>query len=405
MKLLRVIATLDPRHGGPSAGLKAVTPVLAEAGHETEFVSFDDPAEAHAFNAPAPLHALGPTPPGYGYNRKLDAWLAANVERFDAVFVHGLWQYHGRAVRRHARGVRPYFVFPHGMLDPWFRQAYPLKHIKKWLYWQLCEKRVLRDAAAVLFTSSEERRLARSSFQPYQVRERIVAYGTAAPTGDPARQSAAFRDALPTLGGRPFWLFLGRVHPKKGVDLLIDAYAQLAAEAAMSGQTLPVLVIAGPCSDATWERKLRAAAARVPCRGEVMWTGMLTGDAKVGALRDADAFVLPSHQENFGIAVAEALAVGTPVLISDKVNISAEIAQDGAGFVAEDTLDGTVRLLRRWHLLPPEVRIRMSDAARQCFEERYEIRQTARSLADTIAPFLFHVPPPSHALGHPAASH
>ncbi|MCR6655774.1 MAG: hypothetical protein NVV63_08150 [Opitutus sp.] len=63
MKLLRVIATLDPRHGGPSAGLKAITPVLAAAGHETEFVSFDDPAEAHAFDSPAPLHALGPTPP------------------------------------------------------------------------------------------------------------------------------------------------------------------------------------------------------------------------------------------------------------------------------------------------------------------------------------------------------
>ena len=405
MKLLRLIATLDPRHGGPSAGLKAITPVLAAAGHETEFVSFDDPAEAHAFDSPAPLHALGPTPPGYGYNRKLDAWLAANVERFDAVFVHGLWQYHGRAVRRHARGVRPYFVFPHGMLDPWFRRAYPLKHVKKWLYWQLCERHVLRDAAAVLFTSSEERRLARLSFQPYQVRERIVSYGTAAPSGDPARQRAAFHAALPALGRRPFWLFLGRVHPKKGVDLLIEAYARLAAEAAMSEQSLPTLVIAGPCSDPAWERKLRAAAARVPRRGEVLWTGMLTGDAKIGALREAEAFVLPSHQENFGIAVAEALAVGTPVLISDKVNISAEIAHDTAGFVAEDTLDGTTRLLRRWHLLPPAVRLRMSDAARRCFEERYEIRQTARSLADTIAPFLISVPPTSHALGHPAASH
>lgn len=387
MKFLRLIATLDPRHGGPSAGLRAITPALAAEGHETEFVSFDSPDAATDFNLEAPVHALGPVAPGYGFNLRLHAWLRDHAARFDAVFVHGLWQYHGLAVRHALHRRRPYFVFPHGMLDPWFRRAHPLKHAKKWLYWQLCERRVLHGASAVLFTCERERRLARQSFQPYRCTERVVAYGTARPEGDAARQRAAFAARLPALGNRPYWLFLGRIHPKKGVDLLLQAYGRMLATT-VSRTPLPALVIAGPCADETWLRSLQATAATLPSNGAVLWPGMLEGDVKFGALRGAEAFVLPSHQENFGIAVAEALAVGTPVLISNQVNISAEIAADGAGLVEPDDAEGTLRLLRRWRTLDDTARTAMRGAARTAFEQRYEIRRCARHLVETVSPLL-----------------
>ncbi|HYP17892.1 MAG TPA: glycosyltransferase [Opitutus sp.] len=167
MKILRVIATLDPRHGGPSAGLRAITPALRALGHETEFLCLDAPGRARSFGIDAPVHALGPARGGYAYVPQLEAWLRTHASDYDAVFVHGLWQHHGRAVRAALRGgSTPYFVFPHGMLDPWFRRAYPLKHAKKWVYWQLCERHVLRDAAAVFFTCEEEQRLARVSPKP-----------------------------------------------------------------------------------------------------------------------------------------------------------------------------------------------------------------------------------------------
>jgi len=385
MKLLRVIATVDPRHGGPAAGLRAITPELTRLGHETTVVSLDTPERIAELRFPAILHALGPARGGYAHSPRLEPWLRANASNYDAVFVHGLWQHHGRAVRSALQGMAtPYFVFPHGMLDPWFRRAYPLKHVKKWIYWQLCERHVLRNAAAVLFTCDEERRLARLSFQPYQCTERVVAYGTAAPEPDAEAQRAAWRRLVPELRDRPYWLFLGRIHPKKGADLLMEAYGKLATSASGS---LPAVVLAGPCTDQAYRAQLEKLVERLPGRCQVIWPGMLEGPAKWGALRAAEAFVLPSHQENFGIAVAESLAVGTPVLISHKVNIWAEIESEGAGFAESDDLPGTLRLLLQWTAVPAMQREDMRRAADKLFHQRYEIGQVARSLIQTISPF------------------
>jgi glycosyltransferase involved in cell wall biosynthesis len=389
MRILRAIATLDPRHGGPAAGLRAITPALAAEGHQTEFVSFDDPSQASALGVREPVHALGPVRPGYGFNPRLGPWLRANAWRYDIAFVHGLWQYHGLAVRRVLRGRLPYFVFPHGMLDPWFAEAHPIKHAKKWVYWQLFERRVIRDAAAVLFTCEKERQLARESLRPYSCTERVVAYGTARPAGEPGLQREAFAARIPGLGARPYLVYLGRIHPKKGVDLLIGAYSRHAAEEGpRSNGRFPSLVIAGPCEDRGYMASLAAAASGVPAPGRIHLPGMLEGDAKAGALRGAEAFVLPSHQENFGIAIVEAMAVGTPVLVSDKVNICGEIEADGAGIVEPDTAEGTLRLLRRWSSLGSRSRALMGAAAEAAFDRRYEIRRTARSLIETVSPFV-----------------
>src|SRR5262249_6303466 len=133
----------------------------------------------------------------------------AHAAAFDAVVVNGLWQYHGFGTRLALRRLdMPYHVFTHGMLDPWFKRAYPLKHLKKWLYWPWAEYRVLRDAAGVLFTSEEERLLARQSFWLYHAKEHVVAYGTSAPpqNGDALRE--AFLATHPQLRGKRIVLFL-----------------------------------------------------------------------------------------------------------------------------------------------------------------------------------------------------
>jgi glycosyltransferase involved in cell wall biosynthesis len=324
--------------------------------------------------------------PGYGYSRRLRPWLERATRRFDAVIVHGLWQYHGLATHLAvAPGSRTRcFVFPHGMLDPWFKRQYPMKHLRKWFYWWLAERRVLRGAAAVLFTCEEEKRLARQSFAGSSYRERVVTFGSAAPPDNPIAQRGAFFQLHPELRDRPYWLFLGRIHPKKGADMLIDAYASLAVR----GAVLPRLVMAGPCADAGYLGELQARAAASCPAGAVCWPGMLQGDAKWGALRAAEAFVLPSHQENFGIAVVEAMACGTPVLISNQVNIWREIAKDGAGLVEPDTAAGTLQLLQRWRALDATAACAMRTAAGKSFHQRYEIGAVARSLVATLQEFL-----------------
>ncbi|MGI8431698.1 MAG: glycosyltransferase, partial [Chthoniobacterales bacterium] len=323
---------------------------------------------------PASVHALGPVRGSYGYSGRYVPWLKENRARFDAVVVHGLWQYSSFGAWRALHGTAtPYFVFPHGMLDPWFKRTYPLKHVKKMFYWPWGEYRVLRDAAAVLFTSEEEKRQARESFALYHAKEVVVNYGTATPEVDWAAAQEEFFAKFHELRGQKFFLFLGRLHEKKGADLLIQAFASL-------GEKHGRLVIAGPCADDSYRQQLRELARGLP----VTFTGMLSGNLKWGALRAADVFVLPSHQENFGIAIAEALACGTPVLISDKVNIWREVVKDGGGYAESDDLAGTKRLLERWLAVTPAMRAEMSARARNSFARRFEINQAVDSFLEVL---------------------
>jgi len=378
MKILHVIHSMDPVRGGLAAYVQAIVPALAALGHKSEIVTLDHAGAPFLAAVAAPTHALGPARLGYGYSPRLRQWLQAQRDRFDTVIVHGLWQYQGRAVQRALAGqtrVR-YFVFAHGMLDPWFKRTYPLKHLKKWFYWQLAERRVLRDAVAVVFTAEEERILARESFGAGHYTERVVTFGTAAPTGDPIAQREAFLRRHPDLCDRPFWLFLGRIHVKKGVDLLLQAHADLSRKSPAT----PPLVVAGPCADPGYLASLQRLAGELGTSGKVIWPGMLMGDEKWGALRAAEIFVLPSHQENFGIALVEALACGTPGLISNQVNIWREVVADGAGWGAPDTLAGVSDLLTRWQALDTTHREQMRRAAARSFAERYEISAVAASL-------------------------
>lgn len=393
LRILRIVHSLRRESGGPSESILRSTEALLKLGHHIEVVTADDPALASPLPAPAAFHPLGSRDAN-----TLGLWLSENHHRFDAVLVHGLWQT-GWIVRQTLRHTStPYFVFPHGMLDPQIRRAYPLKHLKKQLYWWFRERHVLRDAATVCFTCEEERRLAQNTFTPYQIRERVVAYGTAGPPVNTSTQREALISRFPALVQRSFLLFLSRIHDKKGLNELIPAYAKFSR----AHPTAPALVIAGPCHDPKYAAQLRQLADSVGLSqldltqdhaadnpgAKLIWLPMLDDDLKWGAFASCEAFILPSHQENFGLAVAEALACGRPVLISDKVNIWREISDDGAGLVEPDTEAGIINLLTRWTQLDAPARAAMSTAAKKSFANRFEITRAAHSLASVITDSL-----------------
>jgi glycosyltransferase involved in cell wall biosynthesis len=380
MKILRSIHSVNPALGGPIESVKQSSAVLARRGHEVEIISLDAPTDPWVRDCPLPVHALGPGRGNYGYAPPFSRWISERHAQYDAVIVQGLWQYSSVGVWRALRGTAtPYFVFPHGMLDPWFKRTYPLKHLKKLFYWPWAEYRVLRDAAAVLFTSEEERRLARESFSPYRCHEVVVNYGTAAPEIDLANAREEFFGKFPELRGRRFLLFLGRLHEKKGCEELIQAFVSN-RNSSRADQSLG-LVMAGPCADPAYEMHLK----RLATPGSAFtFTGMLSGSLKWGAFSAADAFILPSHQENFGIAVVEALAAGTPVLISNKVNIWREIVAAEVGYVENDDHAGTARLIERWIGTAPDVRAAMKEKARECFARHFEINRATDSLLKVL---------------------
>jgi len=388
MKLLHVVASLDPRQGGVCQAVRTMIAGLADQGVANEVATLDAPdADWQAGVAdPFAVHALGPGRSSWSYSAQLIPWLAANLSRFDEVILHGLWQYHGYALRqamqRLAAPAPRVFVMPHGMLDPYFQRAEGrrIKALRNQLYWQLIEKAVINKATGVLFTCETERRLAHEPFPAYRPQqERIVSLGVEEPPAYTPAMRQAFQEKCPTLADRPYLLFLSRIHEKKGVDLLLQAYAQLAAA---SPATVPALVLAGPGLDTPYGQRMQQLAAELPT---VVLPGMLTGAAKWGAFYGCEAFVLPSHQENFGIAVVEALACGKPVLVSDQVNICQEIAAGQGGLVAPDTLAGTQHLLATWTGLPPAAQAAMGQQARQVYASNFAVQSATTKLVAALS--------------------
>jgi glycosyltransferase involved in cell wall biosynthesis len=374
-RLLHVVASFAPEAGGTTEGIRKLAESCGGVS-SVEVVCLDDPAAAYVQGHSFAVHALGPAQGSYRYAPRLREWMGENLTRFDGVVIHGLWQHHSYGTYRMVRLRTPYVVFPHGMLDPYFKRAFPVKHLKKQMYWLAREYRVLRDARAVCFTTAMERDAATQTFWPQRWNPAVVSFGTSAPGGDAATQRETFLARYPLLRQRRFFLFLSRIHRKKGCDLLLEALGRLAP----AHPDLD-LVIAGPDEEGLRDQ-LDAQAKRLGIASRIHWTGMLEGDLKWGAFHAADAFVLPSHQENFGVAVVEALACGLPVILSDKVNIWPDIVQDGAGLVNPDTAEGTYRGMSALLAMQPEERERMVRNGFACFGARYEMKRTAQALND-----------------------
>lgn len=385
-RILEIIASTDPASGGPVEGLLRQAEVTNRVGVVRELATLDAPDAPYLKNFPLKVHALGRATPSafrplahYGHSPKLIPWLKANIGHYDAIIVNGLWNYATFAASRTLpRGGVPYFVFTHGMMDPWFRRTYPKKHLAKLGFWAACEGPLLHGAQAVFFTTEEERNLARGQFFGWPYQEAVVGYGTSQPPEATPAQLEAFAGAVPALRGRSYLLYLSRIHPKKGCDLLIEAFAKHAAACPELD-----LVVAGPDQE-DWVKTLQARAKALGVEDRIHWPGMLRGDAKWGAFRGAQAFILPSHQENFGIVVAESLACGTPVLITDKVNIWREVKDGNGGLVETDTLQGVEALIGAWLALPEDARRRTSENATQVFKTCFDVETIAPALIATM---------------------
>jgi glycosyltransferase involved in cell wall biosynthesis len=278
---------------------------------------------------------------------------------------------------------------PHGMLDPYFQLATgrKLKAIRNWLYWRLIEHKVVSQADGLLFTCKTEMLLAREPFKPYRPKREIdVGYGIETPPVYTTTMRQSFLERCPAVANRPFILFISRIHPKKGIDILLKAYLTQSKKAKASNQDMPVLVIAGPGLESNFgQAMLQLACQDADTSSSIFFPGMLAGDAKWGAFYGCEAFILPSHQENFGIAVVEALACSKPVLISNQVNIWREIEEGGGGITAYDTLTGTEHLLHQWLELGAEDKKVMGSKAYATFERQFAVEPSALRFKEAIS--------------------
>lgn len=370
MKFLRIIPSMNPKHGGPSQGIRNSIPAMKELGVDNDVVCFDSPSEEFIQSSSFNIIALGNSKSGWAYNDKFEDWLIKHLCDYDIVIIHGLWLYHSYASVKVYLKLAKYKTVPkiyamaHGMLDPWFQRdkSRRLKAIRNEIYWRLIEKKVVNSVDGLLFTCEQELVLARETFKGYIPKKELnVGYGIQAPP-------SCTEDMFPVLKDKPYWLFLSRIHPKKGVDILIQAYRKIKTVYT----NVPDLVIAGP-NESDYAKEVMALAGG---DSQIHFTGLLQGNAKWGAYYGAELFILPSHQENFGIAVVEALACGVPVLISDQVNIWREIVSEEAGLVGTDTYDGVLGLMQRW--IDGE-RVERSKA-RAAYSLKYKVESAAKEM-------------------------
>lgn len=334
MRILHVIATLEAESGGPAKACLEMAAAVARLGHEVDIFTTD-------WRSRAPSD--GATPVVYGHGRLktypvthpriwktspgLKRALDVEAKNYDLLHVHSLYLFHNYAAAAAAeRAGKPYIVRPHGLLDPYIWRRHRLRKSVMELAFQ---NRALARAAAIHYTSEDERRISEPHAQGAP--GLVIPLGVHAPASQPAARPHPDRV-----------LFLSRLHPKKGLDLLIPAFAAL--HRLRPGAEL---VVAGPD-----DGSLHATRALVASHGLdacVSFPGMLVGDAKDRAFAEAGLFVLPSYSENFGIAVAEAMAAGLPVIVSDQVNIHDDIAAARAGLVvpcdSDRLADAMARLL------------------------------------------------------------
>ena len=380
MKVLRAISSVDLKNGGPINGLMATSPLLIEKGIEIEVLTLDHPEKDFVKNFPFPVYVFDDVKFGsLRYSQKAQIWLNENIKNYDAVIIHGIWQFHSYATALACRRNQvPYYVFTHGMLDPWFNQQGFLKWLKKNIYWKLFESKVISGAKAVLFTSETEKEVSAKSFKPYSANSRVVAYGSPKPQFDKETAIRAFYAEAPHLKSIKFMLYLSRIHPKKGVELLIEAASNI-----VTTHKDYHLVIAGP-GEQTYLDELKALANSKGLEGHITWTGMLSGDVKWGAFIAADSFILPSHQENFGIVVSEALSMGKPVLITDKVNIYEQVLSAEAGLVCQDTADGVLTMFKNWLNTSIKDKAEFATNSIDLYNKSFSIESAADDLYSTL---------------------
>jgi glycosyltransferase involved in cell wall biosynthesis len=385
LRILQVLPYYYPAHryGGPIQVVRGLGRELVDLGVDvTVFTTVRDgprdldvPIEREVNVDGLKVHYFPlDFPRSYVRSSACAAALGRRAKEFDLVHIHGIYLHPTAAASRMCRrqGV-PYVISPHGMLDPYAINA--KNRWKKRLYLALVERKDLEHAAALHFTTAEEQRLAASLGIPF--RSFVVPLGL---------DLAEFTGA-DTLSGADWQeddargatvLFLSRIDPKKGLDLLIPAIARVAA-----ARPATRLIIAGPDNNG-YLRQVQRLVAQHRLQDRVTYPGMLLGDEKLRALRRADVFVLPSYSENFGIVVLEAMACSKPVVITNRVNIFREVVNSGSGLATPCDPEAIAKAIL-FVLDSPEQAREMGRRGRSLVEETFTWSSAAQRMLEQYA--------------------
>ena len=374
LNILHVTPSMSPEWGGPVVVVSELIPALANEGICCEILT----TRGHRVGSNIiDIHGVSthvfdtslPTRIWTGYSRNLTNFLDNNVEKFDLVHIHEIWHYPAYAAYRAAkRNGIPIVLTSHGELSEW-RLSH--KGLKKRVYRKFALDRILRNVDCLhAITKAEKERIRELGFNTPVV---VAPNGTDPASFDTLPDPSAILDRFPSLKGKMVVLYLGRLNPTKGLDILARAFSTIAKRFPDS-----VLLVAGP--DEEDERtRMESILISEGTLDKVIFTGMLTGKDKLTALSCADLFVLPSYSEGFSVAVLEAMAARLPVVITEGCNFP-EVMEHGAGFVVAPEGNFVANAIIAL-LSDPELRTRMGENGRKLVAEHYTWQATASKIA------------------------
>jgi glycosyltransferase involved in cell wall biosynthesis len=371
MRVLHVIPSVAERSGGPATAIAPMCRALQQHGVEVFLITTDagiskakDVSDYRGVPAKFFSSQLGES---FKYSRPLALWLSSNIRDFSLVHIHAVFNHSSVAAARMARGAGiPYVVRPLGTLDPW---SMGQKSLRKRLFWRLSGRKMLRGAAAVHYTTEAEK-LATEGLLGLN-HGKVITLGVEANSS-----TSELKEPFSALARESYVLVLSRLHPKKGLDVLIDAFLSLMQQEKFRRWRL---VIAGDGPE-DYVLKLKRKAASSLQRDRILFTGWVKGEEKDALLNSASLLVLPSHQENFGLCVMEALAQSVPVLVSPHVNLAPDIASANAGWIAAVEKDALAITLGE--ALADENELVNRGRAGKELSLKYSWDRTAKNLAD-----------------------
>ncbi|MEH2323426.1 MAG: hormogonium polysaccharide biosynthesis glycosyltransferase HpsP [Nostoc sp.] len=388
MKILQIVPSISLIYGGPSQMVLGLAPALVKEGVEVTILTTDSNGD----NGQTPLDVPLNRPikqdgyeiiyfrcaPFRRYKFSLDLlnWLKLHAHEFDIAHIHALFSPIISAAAIVCRQQKlPYIFRPLGTLDPADLQK--KKQLKR-LYVAIIERQNLAGAAAIHFTSVQEAKI--SERFGVSTPDLVIPLGVIPPQFSIKNVSSQLEIPKDV----PLVLFLSRIDPKKGLNLLIPALEKLLAV----GYKFHFVLAGTNPQDPDYEQKIISQIQNSPLRSHTTITGFVTGELKVSLLQLADLFVLPSYYENFGIAVAEAMVAGIPVVISDQVHICQQIRDSESGWVGATDVQVLVELLQE-ALENPQERQRRGLNAQKYALENFSwdaiARQTIQAYQEILA--------------------
>lgn len=395
MRVLQVIPSVSPALGGPTQVVLNLVQALREWGVDAEIVTTNDngatvldvPLNQRITYQQVPVWFLprfSPPLKEFIFSTALTQWLWQHIQDYDILDNHYLFSYASSCASAIARWYQiPYTVRTMGQLSPW---ALEQSRLKKQLYTFLIERHNLNRAAAIHCTSAQEAQDVRN-FGISTPTVTLPLGVNLLPDCPEAKQNLHQSYGIPNQ--TPIVLFLSRLHYKKRPDLLIQALSQLTVKSYDFH-----LILAGS-GEPDYVNHLQKLVASVGLTKNTSFAGFVTGEDKNLLLQGSDIFVLPSFSENFGVAVAEAMAAGLPVIVTPGVQISPEIAAAKAGFVVEgeiETLADAIATL----LNSPHLRHELGENGKRLVSHRYSWKAIAQNLISVYTAIIEGKPLPDH---------